>query len=80
MPVDRCIRDKRWSYIARSQDEPDELYDLVDDWRETKNLIDVHPEEAYRLSAMFGQYFRPGPVRAVKGIQGEYEMGSASVD
>ena len=76
---DRCIRDKRWSYVARPEDEPDELYDMQSDWRETKNLIDDHHEEAQRLSAAFGQYFRRGPVHVVKGIQGRYEMGSGSV-
>jgi len=78
--IERCIRDKRWSYIARPENEPDELYDLVEDWRETHNVIDEYPDEAKRLSSMFGSYFRPGPVRAVKGVQGQYEMGSASVE
>ena len=76
---DRCIRDKRWSYIIRPQGQPDELYDLQKDWRETNNLIDQRHEEAKRLSSLFGDYFRRGPVRAVKGIQGQYEMASGSV-
>ncbi|MGQ9632094.1 MAG: sulfatase [bacterium] len=77
--VDRCIRDKRWSYIIRPGDEPDELYDLESDWRETKNLIDEHHEEAERLSSMFGAYFRRSPAHVVKGIQGQYEMASSSI-
>jgi len=76
---DRCIRDKRWSYIIRPQGQPDELYDLKNDWRETTNLIDQRYDEAQRLSLLFGDYFRRGPVRAVKGIQGQYEMASGSV-
>jgi len=78
--IDRCIRDKNWSYIQRPQDEPDELYNLKDDPRETKNLIDEYSEEAIRLSAMFGDYFRRAPATVIKGIQGQYEMASSSVD
>jgi arylsulfatase A-like enzyme len=77
---ERCVRDETWSYVRRPEDEPDELYRLVDDPRETRNLVDQHPEEASRLASHFGPYFYRGPVREVKGIQGRYEMGSASVD
>lgn len=80
--VDRCIRDETWSYVSRPAGEPDELYNLIEDPRETKNLIDEHPEEAIRLASAFGSYFRKrGAGRApVKGVQGEYEMASGSVD
>lgn len=78
--VDRCIRDKTWSYIQRPEDEPDELYNLKEDPRETKNLIDEYHGEAERLSSMFGDYFRRAPSRVIKGIQGQYEMSSGSVD
>ncbi len=77
--VDRCIRDKKWSYIIRPEDESDELYDLKNDWRETTNLIDEHHDEAQRLSSLFGNYFRKGLVCPVKGLQGEYEMRAGSV-
>ncbi len=79
---DRCMRDETWSYISRPGDEPDELYHLLDDPRETKNLIDEHPEEATRLASQFGSYFRrkgSGPI-SVKGVQGKYEMASGSVE
>ena len=78
--VDRCIRDKRWSYIIRPQNEPDELYDMEKDFRETKNLIDKYPEEAKRLSSMFGSYFRKEPRAFIKGIQGRYEMSSSKLE
>ena len=78
--VDRCIRDERWSYIQRPEGEPDELYDLQDDPRETRNLIDEHPEEAVRLSGLFGPYFRPQLPSVVKGIQGTYEMASSAIE
>jgi arylsulfatase A-like enzyme len=78
--ADRCIRDERWSYVHRPADAPDELYDLENDPRERRNLIDEHPEEAQRLAARFGSYFRRAPSRVVKGIQGKYEMASGAVD
>ena len=74
---DRCIRDKRWSYILRPEGEYDELYDLKSDPRETKNVIDEYQDEAVRLCSHFGSYFLQHPVRAVKGIQGQYELGAA---
>lgn len=80
--ADRCIRDEEWSYVSRPEGEPDELYHLPTDPRETRNLIDEHPEEAQRLAAGFGSYFRcrgAGPA-AVKGLQGKYEMASGAVD
>ncbi len=78
--IDRCIRDKTWSYIQRPADEPDELYNLKEDPGETKNVIDEYHTEAQRLSSMFGDYFRRAPSTTVKGIQGRYEMASGSVD
>jgi arylsulfatase A-like enzyme len=78
--VDRCIRDSAWSYIQRPEGESDELYNLADDPRERKNLIDEYHEEAVRLSSMFGNYFRNKPSKVVKGIQGEYEMSAGSVE
>ncbi len=77
---DRCVRDQAWSYIRRPGDEPDELYDLEGDPRETRNLVDEHPEKARRLASAFGPYFFRGRVAEVKGIQGRYEMGSAAVE
>ncbi|MEA3406780.1 MAG: sulfatase [Chloroflexota bacterium] len=70
---DRCIRDKIWSYIRRPEGQPDELYNLQEDPKETTNLIDEHPEEAQRLAGMFGSLYamKGAPV---KGIQGKYEV------
>jgi arylsulfatase A-like enzyme len=56
--IDRCVRDKTWSYILRPYGEPDELYNLIDDPRETNNLIDQHHDEALRLASAFGDQFR----------------------
>ncbi|MBI4551950.1 MAG: sulfatase [Candidatus Latescibacteria bacterium] len=78
--IDRCIRDATWSYIQRPEGEPDELYHLIDDPRETRNLIDDHREEARRLSAQFGSYFRRAQSRVIKGIQGKDELASGGVE
>lgn len=79
--IDRCIRDLHWSYIQRPEGEPDELYNLDEDPKEKNNLIDRFPEEAIRLSSMFGSYFRNRRAKnIVKGVQGRYEMGSGSIE
>lgn len=83
--VDRCVRDQTWSLILRPEEEPDELYDLIEDPRERVNLIDQHSEEARRLARAFGSYFRPQAQRVpgrleVKGIQGKYELASSSIE
>jgi len=77
---DRCIRDKVWTYIERPGDDPDELYNLAEDPRETRNLIDEHPEEARGLARHFGDLFRTAPRPRIKGIQGQYEMGSSALE
>jgi len=76
--VDRCVRDREWSYIQRPEGEPDELYNLIKDSREKVNLIDEYPEEAQRLSSLFGLFFRRVEGRTVKGIQGSYEVASGT--
>jgi len=77
---ERCVRDGTWSYVHRPDEQPDELFNLLDDPRETRNLIDDRLDEARRLAASFGRYFYRAPVQQLKGLQGRYEMGSASVD
>lgn len=83
---DRCIRDERWSLIIRPEGQPNELYDLANDWREKNNLIDRHPGEAERLRAMFGSvYFkRERPRREgqhlFRGVQGAFEVASGTVE
>ena len=77
---DRCVRDSEWSYVHRPGDQPDELYHLTEDPRETRNLVDDYPQEAQRLAACFGPSFFRGPLAAVKGLQGRYEMRSAAVE
>ncbi len=78
--IDRCIRDREWSYIQRPEGEPDELYNLLKDPKERINLIDENTEQAQRLSSLFGQYYRRASIRVVKGVQGRYEVASGSIE
>ena len=72
--VDRCIRDREWSYIKRPEGQPDELYNLVDDPGETRNLIDDRRDKAAMLSSYYGVYFhRSETPWVVRGLQGRYE-------
>jgi len=78
--VDRCIRDRVWSYIQRPEGQSDELYDIVKDPKEKLNLIDERPDEAKRLSALYGRYFRRATAGYIKGIQGKYEVSSTGIE
>jgi arylsulfatase A-like enzyme len=78
--IDRCIRDREWSYIQRPKGEPDELYNLTKDPKERVNLIDDCPEKAQRLSSLFGQYYRREGIGKIKGVQGKYEVASGAVE
>jgi arylsulfatase A-like enzyme len=79
--LDRCVRDRRWSLVLRPRGEPDELYDLAEDPRERRNLIDERSDEAVRLAKAYGSYFaRQGRAGALKGIQGTYEVASGAVE
>jgi len=77
---DRCVRDRTWSYVLRPGEEPDELYNLIEDPQERTNLVDQYPEEARRLARAFGSTFRRGAAQVeVKGIQGKYELASGGI-
>ncbi|MEM2926655.1 MAG: sulfatase [Candidatus Bathyarchaeia archaeon] len=78
--IDRCIRDEEWSYIQRPEGEPDELYNLLEDPKERVNVIDEYPEEAQRLSSLYGSYYRRIDTKVVKGIQGKYEVASGTLE
>lgn len=77
---DRCIRDQEWSYIQRPRGEPDELYNLTKDAKERTNLVDDYPDEARRLSLLFGIYHRRMQGRIIKGVQGRYEVASGTTE
>jgi arylsulfatase A-like enzyme len=77
--IDRCIRDETWSLVFRPEGEPDELYNLEDDPRETQNMIDEQREVAGRLRSAYGAAFVPSG-RAVKGLQGTFEVAHTAVE
>ena len=72
--LDRCVRDGRYSYVSRPAGQPDELYDLEEDPREKRNLIDERPEEARRLAKVLRGVWAHTPQSYVKGLQGKYEL------
>jgi len=76
---DRCVRTKEWSYVHRPGDQPDELYNLVDDPRERVNLIDERRDIAVKLAAAFGKQFYRERVTVVKGLQAKYELSYTGV-
>ncbi|MBO3804343.1 MAG: sulfatase [Candidatus Brockarchaeota archaeon] len=76
--IDRCIRDRSWSYVQRPEGQPDELYNIAEDPKERTNLVDEKPDEAMRLSSLYGRYFRRVAARYVKGIQAKYELSSTA--
>jgi arylsulfatase A-like enzyme len=76
--VDRCIRNERYSYVVRPEGQPDELYDLAADPRETHNLIDEKRDVAEALLNAFGSvYF--GQARKSRGVQGTFEVADTSL-
>ncbi|HDN97712.1 MAG TPA: sulfatase [bacterium] len=76
----RCIRDKKWSLVITPENEVDMLFDLENDPKERENLIDKYPEVAIELNKKFGNTFKDVVPKFIKGLQGEYEMESASID
>ena len=76
---DRCIRDEEWSYIHRPEDQPDELYNLLEDPRETLNLINERKDVAVRLASAFGKYFFKTGITLIKGLQAKYELDGTEV-
>jgi len=71
---DRCVRNERYSFIKRPAGQPDELFDLIEDAKETNNIIDERPEEAIRLAKTLGSIWMTSSMGPVRGIQGKYEL------
>jgi len=77
--ADRAIRNTRYSYVVRPEGESDELYDLVEDPRERRNIIGEQPEVADALAAMFPKVYFPAPPET-HGVQGDSEVAHTPVD
>jgi hypothetical protein len=54
---DRCIRDEEWSYIRRPSGQKSELYNLIDDPKETNNLFDKHAQKVNDMEALIARVF-----------------------
>lgn len=84
--IHRCIRDKEWSFILRPEGDKNELYNLKDDPREKKNLIDKHSEKAKEFISRLGIYFSLKAKQMnrilsqrLKSLQLEYELSHTSM-
>ena len=75
----RCIRDKKWSYVITPDEEVDLLFNIENDPKEKKNVIDEYHEKAIELDRKFGSIFKPHRKAEIKGLQGKYEMASSSI-
>jgi arylsulfatase A-like enzyme len=76
---DRALRSRRYSYVVRGGDEPDELYDLIEDPRERNNIIAEKGEVADALAAQFPAIYFPSPPKS-HGVQGDSEVQHTPVD
>ena len=76
--ADRAVRDRRHSFVLRPGEEPDELYDLVEDPRERNNIIDQRPDVADELARHFPRSYFPEPPRT-HGVQGDSEVADTPV-
>ena len=79
----RMIRTQRWKYVHRYPDGPNELYDLVNDPLETRNLVD-DPTHAGRVSnlradleAWYDTYADPRMDGAKNNVTGRGQIGLA---
>jgi arylsulfatase A-like enzyme len=75
----RAVRNQRYSYIVRPGGEPDELYDLLEDPREQRNIIGKKPGMAGALAALFPKVYYPAPPKS-HGVQGDSEVQHTPVD
>jgi len=76
----RCIRNKEWSFVYTPENEVDLLFNLKNDPKERENQIDKFPEVAKELLSKFGSTFFDKKGKTIKGIQGEYELASSSIE
>jgi len=75
----QAVVDGRFKYIA-SADGRRELYDLVEDPRELRNLIAERPRHAKRLSAFLGTWLKRVPLHAPAGGDGPRDLDPDTVD
>ena len=71
--ADRCVRDREWSLILRS-DGRHELYNLKQDPKERMNLLEERRDKAEELASALALWFA-GRARPVRQVQAKYELG-----
>ena len=81
----RMIRGRRYKYIVRYPYGPNELYDLLEDPKETKNLLKnggmeaLEQEMRYRLETWFARYVNPEIDGAKEAVFGSGQTGLAGL-
>lgn len=81
----RMIRGRRYKYIVRYPYGPNELYDLLEDPKETKNLLKnggmeaLEQEMRYRLETWFARYVNPEIDGAKEAVFGSGQIGLAGL-
>jgi arylsulfatase A-like enzyme len=79
----RMLRNEQWKYVHRFPYGPHELYDLVHDPQERKNLVEETKHRALirelrcRLDAWFLQYVDPAMDGAREAVTGHGQIGPA---
>lgn len=54
---DRCIRDEEWSYIRRPDAKKCELYNLIEDPEEQRNLVSSNSQQAKKMENALARIF-----------------------
>jgi len=70
----RTVRDKRWALIVTPDGQDDELYDMIADPTEQKNIIAQHRDVAERMRSHLGEYTFTKRPRTWMDIQTRYEV------
>lgn len=74
----RCVRDREWSYVHRPEGWQCELYNLVEDPEEERNLIDQYPEKAEELASQLPRSFHVGTPE-IRSIQLRHEIAGSPI-
>lgn len=51
-----AVRDGDWKLIVNRDTHQNELYDLAKDFRETRNLSDIHPEKVKEMTPLLEEF------------------------
>jgi len=76
--VERSIRTERYHLFIRKEDEFDELYDIIADPHEQKNIIGENAKLAEELASKIGVAYM-GNKTVPRGVQGKVEVAGTSL-